>query len=295
VDVGICARGSKELAVDRTFALPLPRIPSLPRWVRRSRRVRKLRLSRRRSLLLVPTLITLLLAGGYVVYVRETRRAQLVHSVRHLSPMATVLATAPPTLAGWIARVYEGSEGLTVAMRGGLLIYFGDDSRPHAKWLSAARVLASPTSAGASYLDVRLPERPAAGFPAGTQPPDASTGTSATGEALPADPTSHSLAETLEAAIGSGVAPSTGASTAAESASSAATSTPAAAGSSGADPASGSGTGESAAAPAEAPAPATAAPTSTDGAATANGAATAGDETPVESQAAPTTQTPPGG
>jgi hypothetical protein len=277
-----------------------------------------LHLSRRGSLLLIPALLALLLASGYV-YVRETRRAQRVHIARHLSPMATVLAAAPPTLAGWIARVYEGSEGLTVAMRGGLLIYFGDDSRPHAKWLSAARVLASPTSTGASYLDVRLPERPAAGFPAGTQPPDASTGTSATGEALPADPTSHSLAETLEAAIGSGVAPSAGASTTgaeststaaagststatptgssapatpAESTGSTATS-PAATGTSGAGSASGSSTGESAAAPAEAPA--TAAPTSTDGAATASGAATTGDEPPIESQSMPANQTSTGG
>ncbi len=59
-------------------------------------------------------------------------------------------------------------------MRSGLLAYFGDATRPHAKWLSLARVLADPSSAGASYIDVRLPERPAAGFPAGARPPDAS-------------------------------------------------------------------------------------------------------------------------
>ena len=48
-------------------------------------------------------------------------------------------------------------EGLTVAMRNGLLVYFGDATRPHAKWLSLARVLADPSSAGATYIDVRLP------------------------------------------------------------------------------------------------------------------------------------------
>ena len=52
-------------------------------------------------------------------------------------------------------------------MRNGLLVYFGDAARPHAKWLSLARVLADPSSAGASYVDVRVPERPAAGFAGG--------------------------------------------------------------------------------------------------------------------------------
>ena len=68
--------------------------------------------------------------------------------------------------------------GLTLVLRPNLLAYFGDDSRPHAKWLSLARVLADPSSAGASYIDVRLPERPAAGFAPGAMPP-LSTGASA--------------------------------------------------------------------------------------------------------------------
>ena len=71
--------------------------------------------------------------------------------------------------------MFTGPKGLTVAMRNGLLAYFGDASRPHAKWLSLAQVLADPSSAGASYIDVRLPARPAAGFPAGVLPPAAST------------------------------------------------------------------------------------------------------------------------
>src|SRR6202042_380453 len=76
----------------------------------------------------------------------------------------TVLGAAPAPLARFVTRVYEGPEGLTVAMRSGLLVYFGNDTRPHAKWLSLARVLVSPSSAGALYIDVSLPERPAAGF-----------------------------------------------------------------------------------------------------------------------------------
>jgi hypothetical protein len=55
-------------------------------------------------------------------------------------------------------------------MRNGLLVYFGDAARPHAKWLSLARVLADSTSAGAVYIDVRVPERPAAGFSSADAP-----------------------------------------------------------------------------------------------------------------------------
>ncbi len=86
----------------------------------------------------------------------------------------TVLGAAPAPLARHIERVFSAAKGITVAMRNGLLVYFGDASRPHAKWLSLARVLADPSSAGASYVDVRLPSHPAAGFPAGVSPPDAS-------------------------------------------------------------------------------------------------------------------------
>jgi cell division protein FtsQ len=81
-----------------------------------------------------------------------------------------VLGAAPGALDRLAAKAYFGPRGLTVAMRDGLLVYFGDETRPHAKWLSLASVLADKTSAGATYVDVRLPGRPAAGFPAGAGP-----------------------------------------------------------------------------------------------------------------------------
>lgn len=74
-----------------------------------------------------------------------------------------VLGAAPQVLLGWVEKVVEGKEGLTVEMHGGLQLYFGDATRPHAKWLAAARVLADSASAGAAYVDVRAPERPASG------------------------------------------------------------------------------------------------------------------------------------
>jgi len=87
----------------------------------------------------------------------------------------TLLGAAPAPLARAVARMYMGPQGVTAAMRNGLLVYFGNAARPHAKWLSLARVLADRSSAGASYVDVRLPERPAAGFPAGALPEAATT------------------------------------------------------------------------------------------------------------------------
>ena len=113
----------------------------------------------------------------------------------------TVLGAAPAPLAHAVTRVYSGSKGLTVALHGGLLAYFGDATRPHAKWLSLARVLADPSSAGAVYIDVRLPERPAAGFAPGTTRPDASSVELESSGA--SDPnTAAELASGLDTAVG---------------------------------------------------------------------------------------------
>ncbi|HEV3048071.1 MAG TPA: cell division protein FtsQ/DivIB [Solirubrobacteraceae bacterium] len=118
-----------------------------------------------------------------------------------------VLGAAPAPLLAHVERAYMGSKGLTVAMRNGLTVYFGSDARPHAKWLSLASVLADPGSAGASYVDVRLPSHPAAGFPAGVTPPDASAGGSTQPGELTAG--SESTIAALAAALPGGSASST--------------------------------------------------------------------------------------
>lgn len=129
----------------------------------------------------------------------------------------TVLGAAPAPLDRLAERAFEGPKGLTVAMRNGLLVYFGNDTRPHAKWLSLARVLADSSSSGASYVDVRLPGRPAAGFPAGVTPPDASS-SSSTGSTEPSSSTESTVAS-LAAGLTSGASvsaagePAAGAST----------------------------------------------------------------------------------
>ena len=54
--------------------------------------------------------------------------------------------------------------GLVAQVRGGPSIYFGDATElPRAKWHPATAVLADPSSAGAAYIDVTDPVRPAAG------------------------------------------------------------------------------------------------------------------------------------
>ncbi len=78
-----------------------------------------------------------------------------------------VLAGAPRALRGRVARIYRGPRGLTATMENGPKLYFGSGDRPDAQWRAAAQVLASRTSRGASYVDLRIAERPVAG---GLQP-----------------------------------------------------------------------------------------------------------------------------
>jgi cell division protein FtsQ len=129
-----------------------------------------------------------------------------VHGASLLASLA-VLGAAPARMATAVARVFNGPEGVTVAMRNGLVVYFGDATRPHAKWISLARVLAASSSAGASYVDVRLPERPAAGFAGASAVPSAA-GTSEAEPASASDPnTAAELAAGLTAALGGGSSP----------------------------------------------------------------------------------------
>jgi cell division septal protein FtsQ len=73
-----------------------------------------------------------------------------------------LLADAPAPLRSRVYAMYLGSDGLTAQLRLGPLLYFGSDALGHAKWDSAAAVLANPSSRGARYIDVSLPSRPAA-------------------------------------------------------------------------------------------------------------------------------------
>jgi cell division protein FtsQ len=92
--------------------------------------------------------------------------------------LVDVLAEAPRQLRRLIDRAYPTAHGLRIAMRKGPVLYFGSVGRPAAKWAAAARVLADEASAGAKFIDVRLPERPVAG---GFDPDGGSTGPQAGG------------------------------------------------------------------------------------------------------------------
>jgi cell division protein FtsQ len=84
-----------------------------------------------------------------------------------LSELA-LLSAAPARLVPKISQVTANYyHGLVVQLRSGPAIYFGDGSDPDAKWTAATEVLADQSSAGASYIDVTDPERPAAGVGAG--------------------------------------------------------------------------------------------------------------------------------
>jgi cell division protein FtsQ len=89
-----------------------------------------------------------------------------------------IAGAAPGPLRARVERVVSRrQDGLVVELRDGPELIFGDASRSGAKWIAAARVLADPNAEGASYVDLRLPGRPAAGgLPAETVAPVAPAG-----------------------------------------------------------------------------------------------------------------------
>ena len=89
-----------------------------------------------------------------------------------------VAAAAPRALLERSERLWWSDEGLTMDLRDGPPLYFGTRDDAAAKWAAAARVLAEPGAAGATYLDLRVPGRVAAGglgpmpqAPLGEDPP----------------------------------------------------------------------------------------------------------------------------
>jgi cell division protein FtsQ len=78
--------------------------------------------------------------------------------------LVRVAGLAPPPLRARLKSVViRPGGGIVAQVRQGPELRFGDASRLPAKWMAAARVLAAPAARGATYIDLRLPERPAAG------------------------------------------------------------------------------------------------------------------------------------
>ncbi|HZB06406.1 MAG TPA: FtsQ-type POTRA domain-containing protein [Thermoleophilaceae bacterium] len=77
---------------------------------------------------------------------------------------AHVAGAAPGALRPRLEHVgVRSGEGIVVELRDGPELIFGNARHVRAKWIAATRVLADPESAGATYIDVTLPGRPAAG------------------------------------------------------------------------------------------------------------------------------------
>jgi cell division protein FtsQ len=89
---------------------------------------------------------------------------------------ALVLGAAPPPLRPLIEKVDDSDEyGIVATLRGGIPVRFGTSEDVAQKWAAAAAVLADPKLEGLTYVDVRVPDRGAAGgaspSPALEQPP----------------------------------------------------------------------------------------------------------------------------
>jgi cell division protein FtsQ len=75
-----------------------------------------------------------------------------------------VAAAAPPRLLSRVDSIsIQHGRGAVAQLQHGPAIIFGRPFELQRKWAAAAAVLAQRSSAGATYIDVRMPERPVAG------------------------------------------------------------------------------------------------------------------------------------
>jgi cell division protein FtsQ len=133
-----------------------------------------------------------------------------------------VLGAAPYALLSHVTQVTQDPRhGLVAQLTNGPSVYFGDTTDLQEKWASAEKALVDPGTAGASYIDVSDPGRPADGS---TAPPTTTTSASpsaGTGSAAPSGSgTGASPAATASGTTGSA---STGAASSATTTGSAST------------------------------------------------------------------------
>ncbi len=102
------------------------------------------------------------------VGIRSTPPGDRIRDKRALGAVR-LLAAVPRPLRSRVQRAFLGQRGVTATLDQGPKLYFGQASDLPAKWAAAARVLGDERTQGASYVDVRLPDRPAVG---GLPPPD---------------------------------------------------------------------------------------------------------------------------
>ena len=99
---------------------------------------------------------------------------------------ARIAGAAPAPLVRRLREIErDGDRGFVVHLRKGPDLVFGSAERLRAKWIASARVLADADSQGGTYVDVRVPERPAVG----------GLGFQVTEPELPAPPIADTLGE----------------------------------------------------------------------------------------------------
>lgn len=86
-----------------------------------------------------------------------------------------ILAAAPAPLRAEVTRMFTGARGMQAQLRDGPVVAFGAPNRLAAKWAALVAVLADGSSAGASLIDLTVPESPAA---AGLEPISSAQATS---------------------------------------------------------------------------------------------------------------------
>ncbi len=85
---------------------------------------------------------------------------------------ALAIGAAPAPLRPLIAGASVSRDyGTVVSMRGGIEVRFGTRHRAHQKWVSVAAILADPKLTSLTYVDVRVPDRPAVGGASTASPP----------------------------------------------------------------------------------------------------------------------------
>ena len=77
---------------------------------------------------------------------------------------ALVVGAAPEPLRPLIEKIEHSDDyGVEITLRGEIPVRFGTGARAAEKWAAAAAVLADPKLDALTYVDVRVPERPAVG------------------------------------------------------------------------------------------------------------------------------------
>jgi cell division protein FtsQ len=100
---------------------------------------------------------------------------------------ALVIGAAPTPLRPLVeTATVSGPYGVVVTMRGGIQLRFGAARNRGTKWAAAAAVLADPALDTLTYVDVRVPQRPAVG--GSPSPTPAATPVTPTAGAAPATP-----------------------------------------------------------------------------------------------------------